>query len=511
VSALPTRGWPQPAPPPAPPPPAPHEVGAGLTLRHKGLLALLVLLALMALLFALVLAYRASMEQDFDRLERTRHAGLLAAELAQTQAMALGEIGSQLGSDPADVSVEPIERLLARLAIQSQALEQAGLGAAPDIGPLEQARHEWLHNPDRSGLLALRAQLEAAIQALGRQGAARDAMAAQQVAQVHERGRAVSATLATSAALGMALVGTVMVFFFGRLSADIGRLRRRAHAVVAGDRRPDRTIRRQDELGDLGHAIDTMVAALSAGEQALELERRRRFHGEKMASIGALAAGVLHEIGNPIAAIDGLASAMRDERDAGALRFDNAICDPVHILTETARLRDITRRIAELTATPSHDERLLSLNELVRNALLLAQFDPRMKGVRIDAELDPQLPAVLGVEDLLLQLVLDLLVHSAEAARAPTGRASLILVKTSRIGAQLLMTVADNGFGMKADTLARALDPRFDARAEGRAGQLGLPMCVHIARRHDGSLRIESTPGAGTTVTLSLPISGAPS
>jgi len=485
--------------------------GAGLSLRHKGLLALLALVALMALLFSLVLAYRTSIEQDFDRLERARNAGLMAAELAQTQAMALSEIGSQLGSAQAAPDVAPIERLLSRLAEQTTALDGSGLGAAPDDSALQRARRDWLQQPDRTGLLALRAQLEAGVEALGRQGAVRDEIAARQVAQVHERGHAVAVTLATSAALGVALVGAAVVFFFARLSADIGRLGSRAHAVVAGDRQPARTIDRNDELGDLGHAIDTMVAALAAGEQALEMERRRRFHGEKMASIGALAAGVLHEIGNPIAAIDGLAGAMRDERDRGALRFDNAICDPGHILVETARLRDITRRIAELAATPSHDERLLSLNELVRNALLLAQFDPRMKDVRIESELDPHLPAVLGVEDLLLQLVLDLLVHAADAARAPTGRASLIIVKTSRIGSLLHMTVADNGFGMKADTLARALDPRFDTRSAGNAAHLGLPMCVHIARRHDGGLRIESTPGAGSTVTLSLPVSGAPS
>jgi signal transduction histidine kinase len=480
-------------------------------MRQKGLLALLAGVALVALLLSLVLAYRTSMEQDFDRLEQARHAGLLAADVALTQAMALGEIGGQLGSDQATPEVEAIERLLDRLAQQTTALGASGLGAPHDDAGLQRARRDWLQQPDRTGLLALRAQLEASVEALGRQAAARDEVAAHQVAQVHERGRAVAATLATSAVLGTALVGAVVVFFFARLGADIARLRRRAHAVVAGDRQSARTIDRHDELGDLGHAIDSMVAALAAGEEALELERRRRFHGEKMASIGALAAGLLHEIGNPIAAIDGLASAMRDERDSGALRFDNAICDPGHILNETARLRDIARRMAELAATPSRDERLLSLNELVRNALLLAQFDPRIRGVRIDSELDPQLPAVLGIEDLLLQLVLELLVHSAEAARAPTGRASLIVVKTIRIGDQLHMTVADNGFGMKADTLARALDPRFDSRAAGRAGHLGLPMCVHIARRHDGQLRIQSTPGEGSTVTLSLPVSGAPS
>lgn len=488
-------------------PTAPHGAAeAALSLRHKGFLGLLALVALMAWLVALVLAYRASMEQDFDRLDRTRQAGLHAAELAQAQAMALSEIGSQLGGVQAgDFDVEAVERVLQRLEMQLGHVEADGLGLAADRVALEQAHRDWLQQRDRVSLLALRARLEGGVANLREQTRAREAIAAAQVSRVHERGRAVAVLLSGSALLGTLLVGLVLVLFFARLSADLARLRSRALAVVAGDRQAVRSISRGDELGELGQAIDSMVAALASSEHGLEIERRHRFHAEKMASIGALAAGVLHEIGNPIAAIDGLAHAMRDERDAGTLRFDNALCDPELVLRETARLRDITRRIAGLAAPPSREEMLLNLNELVTNALLLARFDPRIQGVPIDAQLDPQLPAVLGVGDLLLQLMLNLLVNAADATRAQSERQPLILVKTSHKGELVTVTVADNGAGMRADTLARALDPSCDAPCGGQGAGLGLPMCVHIAQQHSGRLRIESTPGAGTTATLSLP------
>jgi len=484
--------------------------GAALSLRQKGLLGLLALVALLAWLLALVLAYRASMEQDFDHLAHTRQAGLQAAELAQAQAMALSELGNQLGAvQPGAFDVEAVERVLQPLEAQLRSVEANGLAASADRAALEQAHRDWLAQRDRVGLLALRARLEGGVASLREQTLDREALAAAQVLRVHERGRAVAATLAVSAVTGTLLVGLVMVFFFARLSADIARLRGRAQAVVAGDRQAVRSIARTDELGELGQAIDSMVAALARSEQGLEIERRHRFHAEKMASIGALAAGVLHEIGNPIAAIDGLAHAMRDERDAGTLRFANALCDPDLVLHETARLRDITRRISALAAPPSREEMLLNLNELAANALLLARFDPRIQGIAIDAQLDPQLPAVLGVGDLLLQLLLNLLVNAANATRAPLGRVPLILVRTSSHGAQVRVTVADNGTGMKADTLARALDPSADPTADGHRAGLGLPMCVHIARQHAGRLRIESTPDAGTSVTLSLPQASA--
>ncbi len=504
------RTWPSAAPPPAAPPPSqpqpPAESPIGLRLRHKGLLALLAVISLIALLFSLVLAYRASMEQDFDRLERTRRAGVMAADLAQTQALALSELGTQLGGSQGDtIDVDAIERSLSRLAAQAHALEAAGFTSGIEDAALVRAREDLLQRRDRVALLALRAQLEAALESTGRHTQAREALSAVQVARVHERGRAVAVTLAAAAILGTALVGVVVVFFFTRLSSDIARLRARALAVVAGDRQADRTIERDDELGELGSAIDVMVAALAAREHDLGIERRNVFHQEKMATIGALAAGVLNDIGNPIAAIDGLARAMRDEREAGSLRYDNPLCDPENILRETTRLQIITRQIAELAAPPSSRTELLSLNDVVRSALLLAHFDPRVNGVRIDTEFDPQLPAVDGVGDRLLQLVLNLLVNAADAVRGAVAGSPLISIKTRRHGHGAELLLADNGCGMDPNTLARAFDPLFTTKPAGQGTGLGLPLCREIAQQHGGALSIESTPGFGTQVTLYLP------
>jgi signal transduction histidine kinase len=501
--------WPPKAPTsPAPPP---GDAGpAGLRLHHKGMLVLASLAVLIALLFGLVLAYRASMEQDFDRLERTRQSGVLAADLAQTQALVMSEVGNQLGGG-GDVESGPIDRLLTRMIAQAHAFAAAGNSETIDVSGLSQARAEFVQHPDRVSLMALRERLEESIETLGRQSQARELLAVAQVGRVHERGRAVAVALAAAALLGTTLIGVVLVFFFSRLSADIGRLRARALAVVGGDRRAAQTIDRDDELGELGTAIDATVAALAARERDLEIERRHVFHQEKMATIGALAAGVLNDIGNPIAAIDGFARAMRDERDAGALRFDNALCDPEHILEQTARLQYITRQIAQLAAPPSSQPQLLSLNDVVRTALLLAHFDARVSGVRIDTELDPQLPAIDGVGDRLVQLALNLLVNAADASRGQAGRAGLIVVRTARAEGQVEMSIADNGCGMDTQTLARAYEPLFTTKPAGQGTGLGLPLCRDIAHEHGGTLRLESVLHQGTTATLCLPLAASQS
>ena len=148
--------------------------------------------------------------------------------------------------------------------------------------------------------------------------------------QAADRGRALIVALATIAILGATLAGTVVVLFFARLTSDIDRLRVRALAVVVGDRKAARTIARDDELGDLGAALDGMVATLADGERALAVKHQDDFHREKMALIGSLAAGFLGEVGNPIAAIDGFARAMREERDAGVLHFRSGLRSEEH-------------------------------------------------------------------------------------------------------------------------------------------------------------------------------------
>jgi two-component system, NtrC family, sensor kinase len=257
-------------------------------------------------------------------------------------------------------------------------------------------------------------------------------------------------------------------------------------------------------VGRLGRALDDMRAALAARRHELEVERRKVFHQEKMAAVGAMAAGVLHDIGNPIAAIDGVARAMQDALLQGDGVIGKGLCDPALILHETARLQGFTRMIAGLAATQSTEPGLLDLNELVRTAVLLMHFDPRLAGVRIQTELDPQLPAISGVSDSLLQLVANLLVNAADAVRSAPRERPLIHVKTRADPAGVRLTIADNGCGMNDETLRRAFEPMFSTKPAGRGTGLGLPLVRDIAERHGGVVHIESAPGQGARVEVRL-------
>jgi C4-dicarboxylate-specific signal transduction histidine kinase len=255
--------------------------------------------------------------------------------------------------------------------------------------------------------------------------------------------------------------------------------------------------------------LDGLVDDLSRRAHELEVERRSLFHQEKMAAVGAMAAGVLHDIGNPIAAIDGVARAMREAHASGDGRIGEGLCDPSLILHETSRLQAITRLIAGLAAPPSTAAQLLNVNDIVQTALLLLHFDPRLAGVRIETQLDPQLPAVWGVSDSLLQMVMNLMTNAGDAVRAGPGVPRLINLKTLAAPDGVDITIADNGCGMSEDTLQRAFEPLFTTKPSGHGTGLGLPLCRSIARRHGGDVTLQSAPGVGTHARVHLAVEPA--
>lgn len=170
-------------------------------------------------------------------------------------------------------------------------------------------------------------------------------------------------------------------------------------------------------LGLLGLAAAGVLAMrrLQQREQVRALERQQQLHRERLDAIGAMAAGVLREIGNPIAAIDGYARAMVDAQRRGELPPPPAPCvDPARIVEETARLAAIAHDISGLASAPATQRQLMSLNDVVEQALSLLRYDARLERVSLTTRLDAQVPAVDGVADRLVLLVTDLVKDGLE-------------------------------------------------------------------------------------------------
>lgn len=310
--------------------------------------------------------------------------------------------------------------------------------------------------------------------------------------------------------LGLAVLGMVASFFFSRLSKDLRTLQTRAMDIVQGYRGAPIPITRHDEVGRMMAMVNHMSTVLDAREKELMIARQKYFHQEKMAAIGALAAGVAHEIGNPIAAISGIVQEMSDLQTSGACTPPGKSCMPGLIQEQIKRLAAITREISEFSSPRPVDPEWLDLNALVRSTSSLIHYDKRLRQVTLRTDLDSQLPAVYGVADQLVQVIMNLLINAMDAMEKPDNRTPLVVVSTHEADGFACLTVEDNGQGMEKETTLRAFEAFYTTKPTGKGTGLGLSLCYAIIKEHGGTMNIESTLGKGTRVQVFLPLNEIP-
>lgn len=305
--------------------------------------------------------------------------------------------------------------------------------------------------------------------------------------------------------VGFALLGIINALFFTRLTRDVRALTQRALQVADGRCKERIPVTRHDEVGDLIEAINRMADDLKERDRALEVERQKSFHQEKMAAIGVLAAGIAHEIGNPIAAITGLVEELRE----GCVRHQcNDGCMEM-VLEQASRLKKITREVSEFARPQQNVRELLDLNSLVIGTCNLMRYDRRWRGIDIQLDLDSNLPAVEGVPDQLMQVAMNLLVNAVDALDDVQGRTPEIRISTGVDMARngVMLVIRDNGHGMDEATQRRATEAFFTTKGIGKGTGLGLFLCHSIVTAHKGGeIQFESARGAGTTVKVFLPL-----
>ena len=307
--------------------------------------------------------------------------------------------------------------------------------------------------------------------------------------------------------VGVIVLGALVTMFFSRLTWDINKLKDRAMAIVKGYRGPGLGATRGDEVGDLMAAVDQMQTELREREQKLEIAREQHYHREKMAALGSLASAVAHEINNPIAAIAGVAQAMAAAHKTGRGADTRVVVDgPGMILEQAQRISAISRQIAEFTRPAANKPSMIDVNAVISSTCKFVKYDRRLRNVELELALYKELPAVVAIADHVTQVLMNLLINSADALVDLTERKPSIRISTYRGNGEVVMTVTDNGHGMDSETLERAFDEAFTTKPAGEGRGLGLFLCRALLERDGGRIELHSKVGEGTTSIVRFPL-----
>jgi two-component system NtrC family sensor kinase len=220
---------------------------------------------------------------------------------------------------------------------------------------------------------------------------------------------------------------------------------------------------------------------------------------EKLAAVGQLAAGVAHEINNPLTAI--IANAQMLLRDLPENDVDTR--DSLTMI-ETAGVRasQVVGNLLGIARREKFSFSQIDLNESIENALSFTHHEITKRPVSIQRNLQPDMPRLYASKDQLQGVWINLILNALDAIEQNNG---VISITSRYTGTEYRVTISDNGKGIAEEKLTRIFEPFFTTKVAGRGTGLGLSVCYRVVKQHGGSIKVESQPNQGTKFLVSLP------
>jgi len=257
----------------------------------------------------------------------------------------------------------------------------------------------------------------------------------------------------------------------------------------------------------MGYAISRNLAQrLAQAHHARTVMTHQVIETGRLASIGELAAGIAHEINNPVAImvqeagwIDDL---LADGEPISGTNLEEIARAVGQIRTQGDRCKEITYKLLSFARKTDPTVREVVLNDVVDEVIGLTSQKTRYANVRIETELSPDLPLIQASPSEIQQVLLNLVNNAIDAIERPGGT---VTVRTRAAGDEVVLEVSDTGKGIPDANLARIFDPFFTTKAVGHGTGLGLSICYGIVEKMGGRITVESEIEKGTTFTVFIP------
>ncbi|PID56950.1 MAG: hypothetical protein CR986_09740 [Ignavibacteriae bacterium] len=217
---------------------------------------------------------------------------------------------------------------------------------------------------------------------------------------------------------------------------------------------------------------------------------------EKLAVIGQLAAGVAHEIGNPLASISSIVQIL--QRRTSDQFTSNQL---INVKDNINRISKIVRELVDLSRPPGHDMIKTQINEVIKTAVGIVKYDKRVKKVDFKTNLSNNLPMINTVPDQLIQVFINILINALDAIN---GRGS-IKVKSFNTSQNIIISISDNGIGIEQNLIDRIFDPFFTTKQVGKGTGLGLSVSYGIIKKINGEIKVKSELGKGSEFIIQIP------
>ncbi|MBI2090984.1 MAG: HAMP domain-containing protein [Deltaproteobacteria bacterium] len=299
-----------------------------------------------------------------------------------------------------------------------------------------------------------------------------------------------------------ALISLFFAFTIGRRIDTLSVTMAQVEAGDLGAKVPEES---GDELGRLGRSFNTMVSRFAEAQGQLKdrhAEEIRR--AENLASLGKMAAGIAHEINNPLAGMQNCVRTLLKKagHDAQGIQYLKMLQEGLDRIGRTVRqLLDFAREAKPKTEPTD-------LVPLLRRCLALLEHDLTSRKISHSLTTVSELPSVLGDSQQLEQLFLNILMNALEAM-ADGGEISISVGRSKRqAGLFAEVRIRDTGVGIPPDHLARIFDPFFTTKEVGKGTGLGLSVSYGIAKAHGGFIDVQSEVGKGSTFSVVLPVTG---